>query len=110
MANVSPEMSTVIVIIGLQALIGLFSGVCSIIAFFRRQPPIDQTLTLYARTTDLTLLEERNTRVHAELFQVIRALQSSTDKTFADVQRILGRVEGQLAQMTKGGSNGGHIE
>lgn len=94
--SVSPQLATVVVIVGLNAILGLVGAACSIIQTFRRQPSIDQTLEHYARTADMNFIEERNNRAHQEIFTIIRTQQASNEKTFADIERVLGRIEGKL--------------
>ena len=94
--SVSPQLATVIVIVGLNAILGLVGAACSIIQTFRRSPAIDQTLTNYARVADMNFIEERNNRAHQEIFNIIRTQQASNEKTFADIERVLGRIEGKL--------------
>lgn len=95
-SSVSPQLATVIVVVGLSAILGLVQAACSIITTFRRQPSIDQTLEHYARVADINCIEERNNRAHQEIFNIIRTQQAANEKTFADIERVLGRIEGKL--------------
>jgi hypothetical protein len=95
-SSVSPQLATVVVVVGLNAILGLVGAACSIVQTFRRQPPIDQTLANYARIGDVNGIEERNNRTHAEIFAIMRTQQASNEKTFADIERVLGRIEGKL--------------
>jgi len=106
-SSVTPNMSTMIVVMGLGSLISLVSGIVAIAAAFRRSPPIDQELINYVRHPDLLSvkaelncqisdLASRTDKTFSEAFTRMSALQTATEKTFSDVNRTLGRIEGKL--------------
>ena len=105
------DLGTLYVILGLNFLLGMVLNVVSIIVAFRRSPPIDQTLSHYARIADVNLIEERNNKTHAEIFDIIRTQQAANAKTFADIERVLGRIEGILNRCPSvcGGSSHGPV-
>jgi hypothetical protein len=105
--SITPETSTIIVFLGLQGLLTLVNSVLSVAAFFKRQPPIDQTLAEYAKADALADLETRkaeaiasletkNDQVHGDIFSIIRKLQASQETVFRDLERMIGRIEGKL--------------
>ena len=119
-ASITQETSTIIVFLGLQGLLTLVNSVLSVAAFFKRQPPIDQTLAEYAKSDALADLETRkaaalasleakNDQTHGELFSIIRKLQASQETVFRDLERMIGRIEGKLERcpsLCGGTSNG----
>jgi hypothetical protein len=105
--SITPEMSTMIVVLGLSSLISVIGGIAGIISAFRRSPPIDQELINYVRHPDLLTvkaelnsqiadLASRTDKTFSEAFTRMAALQTATEKTFSDVNRTLGRIEGKL--------------
>jgi hypothetical protein len=109
---VDTNTSTIIVIIGLQALVSLVIGVIGIVVAFRRQPSIDQELVNYVRHPELVsckaeltaqhaLLVDRTEKTFSEAFNRVASLQTATEKTFSDVNRTLGRIEGKLENCPK---------
>lgn len=112
-SSIDANTSTIIVIIGLQALVSLVSGVIGIVVAFRRQPSIDQELVNYVRHAELVtlkaelisqhaLLSERTDKTFSDAFNRVSALQMAMEKTFSDVNRTLGRIEGKLENYPKG--------
>jgi hypothetical protein len=106
-ATPSPEMSAAIVLGGLAVLLGIANSIVSIFGTLRRRPPIDQELINYVRhpellsakaelKAELAQLREASNKTFSEAFTRMATLQSATEKTFQDVQHMVGRIEGRL--------------
>ena len=84
-------------VIGLTALISLAGAVIAIVAIFRRPLPFPEEATnKFATKEDLDSFEDKTTRTWGELFDLLRQQKSAVDASFADMERGLGRIEGQL--------------
>lgn len=99
--------ATGMVIAALFLLAKLAQVIVDLVYRFRRRPPIDQELINYVRHPELLSakaelraeikrLEENTRTTFTEAFNAIRASNKSMERTFSDVQKCLGRVEGML--------------
>lgn len=109
---IDQNVAVMYVLVGVSFLVSLISGIVTIIKSFARRPPIDQELINYVRHPDLLSSEarlraelneinDRYDRTTAELFKIVRDLQSQVNKTFADIDRSLGRIEGELKTLPR---------
>ena len=110
-AVIDPNNATLVVIIGIQGLLTLVNSALSFAAFFKRQPPIEQTLAEYAKSDALSeletrkaaaiaMLEAKNDQVHGDIFGIIRKLQASQETVFRDIERVIGRLEGKVESLS----------
>lgn len=109
---IDQNVAVMYVLVGVSFLVSLISGIVTIIKSFSRRPPIDQELINYVRHPDLLSAEarlraelneinDRYDRTTAELFKIVRDLQCQVNKTFADIDRSLGRIEGELKTLPR---------
>lgn len=107
LSKLSPEISAVIMLIGLNFLVGIASSLVSIVNAFRRRPSIDQDLINYVRHPELITakaelkaeiseLRELTNKALSEAFTRMATQQAAVEKTFQDIERVLGRIEGRL--------------
>ncbi len=106
-SQLSPQTAAIILLAGLSFLLNIGTGIVSIVTAFRRRPPIDQELINYVRHPDLLAAKaelsaeirehrEHTTKTFQEAFAALRTQSAATEKTFQDLQRMIGRIEGRL--------------
>lgn len=107
-SSLPPEwIAAAFVVFGLAAIAKVADSITSVFSRFRRRPPIDQELLNYVRHPDLIAAKaelrseisriEGNARdTFAEAFNAMRSLQSSTQQSFQDLTKTIGRLEGIL--------------
>lgn len=81
----------------LAVILGVISTVAGIVLSFRRRPPLAEEMYRdFATVKQLDQLRAEFNRTMAEIFDVQRQLKSGMDQNFKDLERGIGRIEGQL--------------
>ena len=110
----TPDQSLLIVVSGLGVLLGLVAAFVSIYSGLRRNPPLEQELINYVRRVDFVASEERMKNQMAamktdldsatkEIFSVLREFNEGSNRTFQDVIKALGKLEGKIDEHCKNG-------
>jgi hypothetical protein len=107
----SAEQSAVIVMLGLNFILGIVAAVTAIYANLRRNPPLERELEHYVKRKELERVETRQkhelseiknslSATTREVFNALREIKSGFEKTNQDVLRAIGRIEGKLEEHT----------
>lgn len=117
---IEPQYAAIVVLVGLQFLVSIGTGISTMIANGKRKPSLDQEVyrdfvrrqeleTMRTQFTDqVKALDDRHQKTAAEIFNVLRALQRDIGSQSTRIELSLAALSKELGEI--GGRVHGHIE
>lgn len=99
---VDPQVAAMIVVVGVQFLIGIVASAATIYGNMKRKPALDQEVYKdFARLTDLDKLREQQTAERAHFLHQVSELDQRHQRTAGEIFNVLRQLKDDIGKQSR---------